>query len=158
MEARINNAEAIAAFTFGGKSTFTLRSTKTGARYTYRINAGKPSPDGKVPYWTKVLTGQDNETAYSFIGTVWAEGDKASPLRRSAKVGISEQATSVVAFQWFLAQINAAREGRDNALDKVEFYHEGRCARCGRLLTVPESIESGLGPECATKANPFHRG
>jgi hypothetical protein len=36
--------------------------------------------------------------------------------------------------------------------DKLEVWHEGRCGRCGRRLTVPESIESGLGPECATKA------
>jgi hypothetical protein len=29
-------------------------------------------------------------------------------------------------------------------------WHEGRCGRCGRKLTVPESIESGFGPECAS--------
>jgi len=23
-----------------------------------------------------------------------------------------------------------------------------RCGRCGRVLTVPESVESGFGPEC----------
>lgn len=27
----------------------------------------------------------------------------------------------------------------------------GRCARCGRTLTVPASIHRGLGPECAKK-------
>jgi hypothetical protein len=27
-------------------------------------------------------------------------------------------------------------------------WHEGSCARCGKKLTVPESIESGFGPEC----------
>lgn len=27
----------------------------------------------------------------------------------------------------------------------------GRCARCGRTLTVPTSIHQGFGPECATK-------
>lgn len=30
----------------------------------------------------------------------------------------------------------------------VEIWHEGKCGRCGRQLTVPESIESGFGPEC----------
>lgn len=29
---------------------------------------------------------------------------------------------------------------------------EGRCVRCNRALTVPESIEAGIGPECASKA------
>jgi hypothetical protein len=33
----------------------------------------------------------------------------------------------------------------------VEFWHEGKCCRCGRKLTVPASIASGIGPECATK-------
>lgn len=28
-------------------------------------------------------------------------------------------------------------------------YHLGRCGRCGRALTVPSSVESGFGPECA---------
>lgn len=30
-------------------------------------------------------------------------------------------------------------------------HHEGRCGKCGRRLTVPESIETGLGPECSGK-------
>ncbi|MGQ4872128.1 MAG: DUF6011 domain-containing protein, partial [Candidatus Thorarchaeota archaeon] len=30
--------------------------------------------------------------------------------------------------------------------EKVRIWHEGKCGRCGRRLTVPESIESGYGP------------
>jgi len=30
-------------------------------------------------------------------------------------------------------------------------HHEGKCGRCGRKLTVPLSIETGIGPECASK-------
>ena len=33
----------------------------------------------------------------------------------------------------------------------VEINHEGRCGRCGRALTVPESVASGIGPESALK-------
>jgi hypothetical protein len=33
-------------------------------------------------------------------------------------------------------------------LPRCTVHHEGRCGRCGRTLTVPESIESGFGPEC----------
>jgi hypothetical protein len=32
--------------------------------------------------------------------------------------------------------------------DFVEVWHEGTCGKCGRALTVPSSIENGLGPEC----------
>lgn len=28
----------------------------------------------------------------------------------------------------------------------------GRCSRCGRTLTVPASLHSGMGPDCASKA------
>lgn len=31
----------------------------------------------------------------------------------------------------------------------LQIFHEGRCGRCGRVLTVPESVETGFGPECA---------
>lgn len=33
----------------------------------------------------------------------------------------------------------------------VQFWHEGRCGRCGRRLTVPGSIEIGFGPDCASE-------
>jgi hypothetical protein len=48
-----------------------------------------------------------------------------------------------VAFAWFWDRL---RNG--NLPEQVEVHHEGRCGRCGRALTVPESIESGFGPEC----------
>ena len=35
--------------------------------------------------------------------------------------------------------------------DGYGVYHMGRCMRCGRDLTEPESIKSGLGPYCRGK-------
>ena len=40
-----------------------------------------------------------------------------------------------------------AAEGGD--LRTVRALHSGCCGRCGRKLTVPESIDTGLGPVCA---------
>jgi hypothetical protein len=31
----------------------------------------------------------------------------------------------------------------------IEIWHQGRCGKCGKVLTVPKSIESGFGPECS---------
>ena len=31
----------------------------------------------------------------------------------------------------------------------LEVWHEGRCGRCGRKLTTPQSVETGFGPVCA---------
>lgn len=48
---------------------------------------------------------------------------------------------------WVMARLQSG-----NGLpETVEVWHEGRCARCARRLTVPESIILGLGPECATR-------
>lgn len=47
-------------------------------------------------------------------------------------------------FAWFWRTLT---NGRDFPAG-FEFWHEGRCARCSRRLTVPESISSGFGPEC----------
>ena len=33
--------------------------------------------------------------------------------------------------------------------DVVEIWHEGGCKCCGKKLTVPASIELGMGPDCA---------
>ena len=41
----------------------------------------------------------------------------------------------------------------DDGLGAVEaagykVHHEGKCGRCGRKLTTPESCLRGIGPEC----------
>jgi hypothetical protein len=41
--------------------------------------------------------------------------------------------------------------GKQKLPEGYKVQHAGRCGRCARTLTVPSSIELGLGPECATK-------
>lgn len=48
-------------------------------------------------------------------------------------------------FAWFWRFLSSGRDFPET----FQFWHEGRCARCGRRLTVPESIATGWGPECA---------
>lgn len=33
------------------------------------------------------------------------------------------------------------------------YKYEGRCRKCNRRLTVPESIDSGIGPVCGARIN-----
>ena len=49
-------------------------------------------------------------------------------------------------FAWFWRTLNG---GTFPAT--FEFWHEGRCAACARRLTVPNSIATGFGPECADR-------
>jgi hypothetical protein len=62
------------------------------------------------------------------------------------KSRVGTDAPSVVGFQWLLAQLV-----NHNAVDPnvAELRHTGLCGRCGRALTVPESIDTGFGPRCA---------
>lgn len=132
---------AIAAFLFAGRAKFTLVSVATGARYTYRVTK---AANDEGPWFVSVLTGSDNEADYSYMGCVFP--DKLGRVVHTRKSRIGSDAPSAKAFAWYLSQLEAANE---DALGKVEFYHSGCCGRCGRELTVPESIETGLGPVCA---------
>jgi hypothetical protein len=49
-------------------------------------------------------------------------------------------------FQFFWKHVNAVLMPPE-----MEVEHSGHCGRCGRLLTVPSSVQSGLGPECQSK-------
>jgi len=125
----------IKTFVRGGNARFTLVSKATGARVTFRVRA---SDDGKV-HFVKVLTGADNTNSYTFLGTIFQDGT----YRRGFRSPIGEDAPSAKAFVWFFDHV------AQGDVAKVEFWHEGRCGRCGRVLTVPESIATGFGPECA---------
>lgn len=134
---QLSDLATIKTFITAGKARFTLRSKKTGTRFTYKVDA---SDDGAV-HFVKVLTGPDNDKSYSFIGVL---RDKGARYCHGRKARVTEDAASVKALKWFIAK---TEEHKAVPAD-VEFWHEGRCCRCGRALTVPESIASGIGPEC----------
>lgn len=132
---QIIGSENIKTFVLGGNSTFTIKSAKTGARYTFKVTKKK---NGDI-YWVKVLNGSDNTSDYRFIGTIFPNG-----FRHSTNGKIGMNAPSVKAFAWFIDTLTKGVALPSSLL----FYHEGKCARCNRVLTVPESIISGFGPEC----------
>ena len=128
--------EHISTFVFAGDSRFTLQSKRTGAHYTYKVREAKD----ESRFFVSVLRGENNDTDYSYIGMVMAGRRDRLIHTRGSKVG--KDAPSFVALAWFLAH---------HTSPQVECYHEGRCGRCGRSLTVPESIQTGLGPVCSGK-------
>ena len=134
---------------FAGHARFTLRNNKTGARYTYQVKAKKEElqaalakPDIDVTYFISLLRGADNQADYKYLGVLRKPGKffltSASRLPRTSP--------SVKALIWFLGVMSQERVGLGKTL---EFWHEGRCARCGRVLTVPESVLRGMGDDCA---------
>lgn len=120
------------------------------------------------PIFASVLTGSDNESdrAYTYLGTIWGDAaDRRYVHGKKSKVG--PDAPSALAAAWLVARLAdleaaliagpAAEDAGDKLADPVrllgcvELWHEGRCGRCAHRLTVPESIDNGLGPICAEK-------
>lgn len=135
---RLSTVEKVVEFAQAGNATLTLVSRKSGERFTYKI---QESDNGWL-FFVSVLTGSDNETDYKYLGCL--RNGQYKHGGHKAKVGADAQ--SAKAFGWFWGQIHA-----NNLPDTVEVWHEGRCGRCGRKLTVPASVERGIGPECATR-------
>ena len=134
-----SSVSAFKQFALAGNARFTLVSKKTGTRFTFRIR----HPGEDRPWFVSLLTGSDNESDYTFFGTIFLDGT----FRPSKKSPIGPTAPSVKGFDWFWKHLTA-NDPFDLLPPQVNVHHEGRCGRCGRALTVPESIESGFGPEC----------
>lgn len=124
------------SFILAGNATFTVENRQTGNRFTFKVR--QPAPD--KPHFVSVLTGPDNEADYSFLGTIF-EGLRFRHGRRSR---IAPTAPSSRAFDWLMRKLGA----RAPLPDQLNICHCGKCGRCGKKLTVPESVESGFGPEC----------
>ena len=89
-----------------------------------------------------VLYGADNTSDFRFLSTIFADGD--------LKAGRNTNDTDPrhVAFGWALKALQSGK-----LPTSLEIWHEGTCGRCGRKLTVPESVSCGFGPECITKVS-----
>ena len=135
-------------FALAGNARLTLVSQKTGARFTFRVRAkdvpareGAAAPDAtKTLFFVQLLNGQDNDSDYVFLGTIF----EGTTYRHGGKSPVSSDAPSAKGFAWawsFLA--------KGTLPPGCEIWHEGKCGRCGRALTVPSSIASGIGPVCA---------
>ena len=158
----MTDADAIRKFVLGGKATFTIRNAKTGVRYTYRVQCKRDlvkKGRGVIsPYFVSLMRGSDNTSNYKYIGYIVSKPTSAgwNEYRHGGgKSYLRAQDEPNVAFAWLWALINGRNTNgtpRANTLadyPDLEFWHEGRCCCCSRLLTVPASIASGIGPVCA---------
>lgn len=124
-------------FILAGNARVTLESAKTGTRFTFRVRA---SDDGAL-HFVSVLTGSDNESDYTYLGTIRAD---AYSHGRKSKIGADAPSAAVIAWAWPRIAAGRIPEG-------LNVWHEGRCGRCALPLTDPVSIASGFGPTCRGK-------
>lgn len=123
-------------FIKAGHAIFTLENTKTGGRFTYKVTRAKQYTD---VWYVSVLNGPNNERDYLYIGSIRRTTFGLTPASR-----VTGNAKSFRVFEWLNRIANMGTDLPPN----VKIWHANRCGRCGRALTVPESVEWGFGPEC----------
>lgn len=138
MSAGHNIADAAQALTFilAGKSTVTFKSLNTGDHLTFNIKRPKKAMYG-ITHFVQARTGND----YARIGLIRADRFEVS---RNAELPADSK--EIKAFAWVFANLMQRR-----VPPLLEIWHEGRCGMCSRPLTDPDSIASGIGPECRKK-------
>ena len=129
---KLNHTDAI-TFITAGNATFTFLNTESGNRFTFNL---KKSKDGSISF-LKVLTGSD----WTYVGFI-----TNNKYVHSKKSKISDSDQSVKVFKYVFNKLISG-----TLQDFIEIWHEGKCGKCNRKLTVPSSIVSGIGPECVKK-------
>jgi hypothetical protein len=144
---RIESARDALAYCVAGRATVTFRSTSTGVRFTYRIRQAEDKATGELqPLWfVKLLVGADNESSYQYLGLI-RHTPAGYRYEHGRKSTISEAAPSANGFEWAFRALAVER-----IPPALEVWHNGQCGKCGRMLTVPESISAGLGPKCRAR-------
>lgn len=127
--------EAARAFTLAGRAVLTLQSERTGQHFTYQVNKA----DGGGDVWFVSL--KNGPEQFSYLGVLDNRG-----VRATRKTKVDPTAPSFQAFVWWWTRTSAGRPAPGCIA-----RHEGRCGRCHRALTHPESLDLGIGPECASR-------
>lgn len=153
-EALLSYAESVVYF--NGRITF--RNVETGEHRTISIRTqaddAKFAPGKRI---VALLTGPENETDYT--GFAFADDARGIVVWRKKRESGP--------WNWYATMIDAyfrgesgrvVRDGETIRIDaeqeseRVYTVHlEKRCSICNRALTVPESIEAGIGPICLAK-------
>lgn len=138
------SAENVIDYILAGKCIITLKSKKTGVRFTYKIVCKRGvKPENADIWFVNVLTGPNNNADYTYMGQIKEQKGELN-FWRGKDSPIGESAQSYIAWNYIW---NFFRKKTDHP--QLEIWHEGRCCRCGRRLTDPVSIERGIGSDCA---------
>jgi len=143
-----------ANFITAGRAIFTLSVphafvTKVGCcdRYTFLVKQKPKSEKWPEAYFVNLLSGPDNMSDYQPLGKLNPE---TGAVRLVSTTKMTDNSWAVRLIRRVFARLwsNEFKAIEDAGF---ELRHAGRCGRCGRVLTVPESIDSGLGPVCMNK-------
>jgi len=131
-------------FVIAGDAIFTIE-TPDNKHYTFRVSKVAANDRWSDSWFVKMLTGPDNTSDYTYVGKLDYYTGQVLMTTRSK---LSNDSYPMKLLNRVLARVwnddHSAYEAHG-----YKTHHEGRCGRCGRLLTVPSSVQSGIGPECS---------
>jgi len=135
MDAAITSSGRIATH----NGTYTVLSKATGEHRTFRIRTQRENAEFAAgERIVALLVGSDNEHDYQSFGFV--KDDGRIVVWKRHRGGMFDKLARML-----------EHLGEHEQAGRVEVYLEGRCRRCNRRLTHPESIRSGIGPECGRR-------
>lgn len=129
-------------FITAGKSEFSIKNEVTGTHYTYKVmKARNPQRDSKAVFFIRVCYEYLN---FQYAGCLIIGQDNSITYSKGVTGKIDSDAPSIKGLLWLFD-----KAVHNKPIDKrMGIYHFGRCARCGKVLTDPESVRIGLGPDC----------
>lgn len=129
-------------YMLAGQSVFTVFNMNTGNHMTYKIDRKKSKSENEQLLWfVSVCYSYDS---FSCIGRIL--NNKFLP---SMKMDVNDKSVKGFDVVWKHYGENL------NPMNNVKILHSGYCARCGKLLTEPESLKRGMGSYCANVSTNF---
>ena len=145
-------------FILAGRAIFTLQVPPTyrgpqdsivRGHYTYRVRHKAADTDHKEAWFVQLLTGPDNSNDYTYLGMLYPGviDDKSVTFQLTSASKHNDKSVPVILLRQLLKRVWA---GEQHLIEEAGFklHHEGKCARCGKKLTTPESVTAGFGKEC----------
>lgn len=136
-------------FITAGSAIFTIelpadRPEECQPHYTFLVQHVEGKNGWTDTWFVKLLTGPGNASDYTYVGILDVD---TGVVRTTKKSPYNDNTYCVRLLNRVLYHV--WRDSDVFVEHGYALHHEGRCGRCGRTLTVPESVESGIGPVCA---------
>jgi hypothetical protein len=123
-------------------------ANKCKDHYTFQVTHRQANDTYGESWFVRLLAGPDNGSDYQYLGMLNAQTGSVKLTRASRMTDDSwpvRLVRRIMACLW-------SNQGGDIEAAGFRLLHAGRCGRCGRQLTTPESLDSGLGPVCRSRA------
>jgi len=135
-------------FVLAGEATFTV-DNGSGKHYTYKVWKSEPTQQYPNPdHFIDVLAGPENTTDFIYMGRVVVTGQVAD-IRLTLKSKVRNDDIRLKVARWALRVIWQVKFNNYKLPMSYSIRHMGNCGKCGRPLTTPASLDTGLGPDCA---------